>query len=150
VLTLDGPVFLLLLLVHEQGAVAHLAIGEVRFSVRKQLKAFFGDYKFQLFLSDVEVVLQKPPTTTSKKAKAKLKVSTHRNSASERRKWLIVATLAKYLKFSITELVFKVLEVIADSLSISFPVLTSCFSMGILLSSFGNVLSAKSTSSKTS
>ncbi len=138
-LTLDGPVFLLLLLVHEQGAVAHLAIGEVRFSVRKQLKAFFGDYKFQLFLSDVEVVLQKPPTTTSKKAKAKLKVSTHRNSASERRKWLIVATLAKYLKFSITELVFKVLEVIADSLSISFPVLTSCFSMGILLSSFGNV-----------
>jgi hypothetical protein len=120
VLTLDGPVFLVVVVVHEQGAVAHLAIGEVRFSVRKQLKAFFGDYKFQLFLSDVEVVLQKPPTTTtSKKAKAKLKVSTHRNSASERRKWLIVATLAKYLKFSITELVFKVLEVIADSLSLS-------------------------------
>jgi hypothetical protein len=113
VLTLDGPVFLVVVVVHEQGAVAHLAIGEVQFSVRKQLKAFFGDYI-------VEVVLQKPPTTTtSKKAKAKLKVSTHRNSASERRKWLIVATLAKYLKFSITELVFKVLEVIADSLSLS-------------------------------
>jgi hypothetical protein len=121
VLTLDGPIFLVVVVVvHEQGAVAHLAIGEVQFSVRKQLKAFFGDYKFQLFLSDVEVVLQKPPTTTtSKKAKAKLKVSTHRNSASERRKWLIVATLAKYLKFSIRELVFKVLEVIADSLSLS-------------------------------
>jgi hypothetical protein len=102
----------------QKGAVAHLAIGEVRFSVRKQLKAFFGDYKFQLFLSDVEVVLQKPPTTTSKKAKAKLKVSTHRNSASERRKWLIVATLAKYLKFSITELVFKVLEIPNMSLEI--------------------------------
>jgi hypothetical protein len=102
----------------QKGAVAHLAIGEVRFSVRKQLKAFFGDYKFQLFLSDVEVVLQKPPTTTSKKAKAKLKVSTHRNSASERRKWLIVATLAKYLKFSVTELVFKVLEIPNMSLEI--------------------------------
>ncbi len=92
-----------------QGAIATLAIGEVRFSVRKQLSALLREYKFQLFISDVEIVLQKSqPATTKKKS---TKPRSKRNPASERRKWIVTANLAKYLKFSIMELVLKYAEV---------------------------------------
>jgi hypothetical protein len=86
-----------------QGAIASLAIGEVRFSFRKQLSALLREYKFQLFISDVEIV----GTTKRKSTKPRSK----RNPASERRKWIVTANLAKYLKFSITELVLKYAEV---------------------------------------
>jgi hypothetical protein len=91
-----------------QGAIASLAIGEVRFSFRKQLSALLREYKFQLFISDVEIVLQKSVGTTKRKS---TKPRSKRNPASERRKWIVTANLAKYLKFSITELVLKYAEV---------------------------------------
>lgn len=91
-----------------QGAIASLAIGEVRFSFRKQLSALLREYKFQLFISDVEIVLQKSAGTTKKKS---TKPRSKRNPASQRRKWIVTANLAKYLKFSITELVLKYAEV---------------------------------------
>lgn len=94
--------------IHVQGPLASLAIGEVRFSFRKQLSALLREYKFQLFISDVEIVMQKNVGTTKRRSK---KSRSNRNPTSERRKWIVTANLSKYLKFSITELVLKVAEV---------------------------------------
>lgn len=106
-----------------QGAIASLAIGEVRFSFRKQLSAFLREYKFQLFISDVEIVLQKSARTSKKSTKPRSK----RNPTSERRKWSVTANLAKYLKFSITELVLKYAEVELYILHLQFEPLSLSF-----------------------
>jgi len=90
-----------------QGPLASLAIGEVRISFRKQLSALLREYKFQLFIADVEIVLQKSVGTAKRRSK---KSRSTRNPTSERRKWIVTANLSKYLKFSITELVLKVAE----------------------------------------
>ncbi|XP_024390151.1 protein SABRE isoform X3 [Physcomitrium patens] len=98
-----------------KGAIASVTIGEVRISFRKQLSALLRDFKFQLFISDVEVILQKSVGTTKKRSK---KPRSIRNPVSERRKWIVTAKLAKYLKLSLTELVFKVAEIPKLSLEI--------------------------------
>lgn len=103
-----------------QGGIASLAVGEVRFSFRKQLSAFLRDYKFQLFVSDVEVVLQKPVGSTKKKSRSKPR--SQKNPTAERRKWIVIANLAKYLKLSISDFVLKVVEVCLNFLhSTLFP-----------------------------
>lgn len=93
---------------YAQGPLAFLSIGEVRISFRKQLSALLREYKFQLFISDVEVVMQKTEASTKNRSK---KPRSTRNPTSERRKWIVTANLAKYLKISITEFVLKVAEV---------------------------------------
>ncbi|KAG0631787.1 hypothetical protein M758_1G279100 [Ceratodon purpureus] len=98
-----------------KGPIASLTIGEVRFSFRKQLSALLREYKFQLFISDVEIVLQKSAGTSKKKS---TKPRSKKNPASQRRKWIVTANLAKYLKFSITELVLKYAEIPKLSLEI--------------------------------
>lgn len=101
-----------------------MTIGEVRISFRKQLSALLRDFKFQLFISDVEVILQKSVGTTKKRSK---KPRSIRNPVSERRKWIVTAKLAKYLKLSLTELVFKVAEVgFAFFLFIFYFVVSTC------------------------
>lgn len=103
-----------------QGGIASLAVGEVRFSFRKQLSALLRDYKFQLFVSDVEIVLQKPVGLTKKKSRSKPR--SQKNPTAERRKWIVIANLAKYLKLSITDFVLKVVEVCLNFLpSTLFP-----------------------------
>lgn len=89
----------------KKGAVESVSVGEIKVSLRQSLvKLGVGfiskDPKLQVLICDLEVVVR-PSTKSSPKGK------TRRSRTSGRGKWMVVASIARFLSVSVTDLVVK-------------------------------------------
>jgi hypothetical protein len=89
-----------------QGAVESVSVGEIKLSLRQSLvKLGVGfiskDPKLQVLICDLEVVVR-PSTKSTPKSKSR------RSRTSGRGKWMVVASIARFLSVSVTDLVVKV------------------------------------------
>ncbi|KAH9297125.1 hypothetical protein KI387_028807, partial [Taxus chinensis] len=89
----------------KKGAVESIAIGEIKLSFRKSLvklgqSMISRDPKLQLLLSDLEVVIRRPPGR-------KHTSGTQRTRSASRGKWMLITNTIKYLSVNVTELIVK-------------------------------------------
>lgn len=89
-----------------QGAVESVSVGEIKLSLRQSLvKLGVGfiskDPKLQVLICDLEVVVR-PSTKSTTKGKSR------RSRTAGRGKWMVVASIARFLSVSVTDLVVKV------------------------------------------
>lgn len=92
-----------------QGSIESVSVGEIKLSLRQSLvKLGVGfiskDPKLQVLICDLEIVMR-----TASKSSSKPKVRKPRSSSSSGRgKWMVVASIARFLSVSVTDMVVKV------------------------------------------
>ncbi|XP_047307389.1 protein SABRE [Impatiens glandulifera] len=84
----------------KKGAVESVSVGEIKLSFRQSLVKL--DPKLQVLISDLEVVMR-----SSTKSSLKTRSRRSRSSGSGRGKWMVVVNVARFLSFSVTELLVK-------------------------------------------